>query len=294
MLPFLTAQSVSVDLNEMRLIYKKLENFGTVFFPTSRINIAKEAVKQFKLGKANVSVWGTDDLVDRFSEILGLFGAVEANKGSASIEAGWSQQEGAHVGGSVKWEWSKEKQQFVPVANSHGSASVDAGWSQSEGAHVEGSVSITWAKQAANKGSASIDAGWSQSQGAHVGGSVKWEWSKEKQQFVPVANSHGTGEIDAGWSQQEGAHVGGKVSWEWAKKQQPNKGSFSLSAGWSQIKGAFVSGKLKWTWAHDGIVEEVYVDEITTPIGTFYLPTYTEGKFDNLEQKIIDGEFSLD
>jgi len=215
------------------------------------------------------------------------------NKGSAHVDGGYSQDGGWHVDAGATFSWAKQQEE----ANK-GSAHFGGGYSQDGGWHAEGGATFSWAKeQQANKGSAHIDGGYSQDGGWHVDGGFSISWAKQQE-------NKGSAHVDGGYSQDGGWHVDGGVSFEWAKQQQqankpyttishisPNEchGSVSVSGGYSSTGGAYGSVSVSISFAKDG-EEPLYITEVATPEGYIYLPTYTPGKFDNLEKQLLSGE----
>ena len=114
MLLFLSILSLSGDKNVLHVTPGDVH--GTRFLiPTSRIGMLKEAIQNFKIGKADVSIDGVDEALQKLSAIASLFKSEEQETnevhGEVGIDAGWSQQQGAHIGIGAKITWAKQQQE---------------------------------------------------------------------------------------------------------------------------------------------------------------------------------------
>jgi len=324
----LTCLATSNDVNVMQMAKKTA--FGKpCYIPIHRIGIAKEALEQIALNPSAVTIYGPKDAFQRIATLI----PVEApNKGSAHVSGGYDQQGGWHVDGGLSFEWAKQHgmmSQPGPLTTVYrptptyqenkGSAHVSGGYDQQGGWHVDGGASfewakkqewakqhgiymapdyhswdplkqtVSWAKEQENKGSAHVSGGYDQQGGWHVEGGLTLSWAKQQE-------NKGSAHVSGGYDQQGGWHVEGGASFEWAKKQQQeNKshGSVSVSGGYSQSKGAYGSISVSIKFAKEGEEKMLYITEVHTAEGIIYLPTYTQGKFDNLEKQLLSGEAVL-
>ena len=97
----------------------------------------------------------------------------------------------------------------------------------------------------------------------------------------------------AGWQPQSGISAGAQVGVQGSHKDKQYSADVQL--GYSQ-GGGFnfgISGTIRLA-REDGTEETIYIDEIKTPQGAFYLPSHTQGKFDNLKDKLSSGEFDIE
>ena len=119
----------------------------------------------------------------------------------------------------------------------------------------------------------------------------------EEPEFVKEERNDGYGSFSGGYSQGSGWGVEGGVGYSWGK------GSVQAGGSWSQKGGAQGSVSIKINFALTPVegesttegedVRELFVTEVITPDYILYLPTYTEGKFDNLVEQIFEEEAEI-
>jgi hypothetical protein len=122
--------------------------------------------------------------------------------GSFSLDGGWSQQQGGHIGGSIGISWAKKGEEQPEENKVNGSLTLDGGWSQQQGGYVSGGLTLKWAKkgeQEENKvdGSFTLGGGWSQQQGGYIQGTLTLRFATEEGEekevtIVEVETADGT------------------------------------------------------------------------------------------------------
>ena len=102
------------------------------------------------------------------------------NKGSVSIDGGYSQDGGWHVGGSVSVSWARQQERRKIIEQL---ALLEADMYEIQPSENK-EPTTTISRVSPNKGSAHIDGGYSQDDGWHLDGGIEYSWAKKQANFA--------------------------------------------------------------------------------------------------------------
>ena len=310
MFVLLTANAAS-ERNKMRFSTKIVEGVP-IFVPTSRIKLVEDAIKgDF------ISADGRKSTLSRLHDVFKY--ALEmkqkrypvANNGSFGIQGGYTEQTGWGFQGQFTLSWAKQEEEEeeenaynpfdkredlfkppttiyaptpMPLPRVNGKRTTILTDTHKQPTTVYAPTPMPLPRANKRETTTLID----------FAEKIKTIYMPTPPPiFKPERNGGGV-TISGGYSQESGWGVQGGVSHDWGK------GSVKAQGGWSQKGGGKVTATVTIRFAKacedttdDDDVRDLYVTEIITPEYVMYLPTYTEGKFDNLVEQIRRDEVEI-
>ena len=279
MLPIFSTLSAS---SSMQLSQKYLPGDTCVYFPTSRISMAKEAIEHFQLGNGNLTLYGSSpEIVNRLSDIFEYFGAKKVESNFLPLEPG--QQYPPHV-------------YFSKQNNAHNKALGIGGYGP-RGGHIG-------VEQ--NEGEFTLGAGYNQQSGWNVAGNLVWKFAQENDVYVDPLSWYAYRNPPQDMKLEQLPDGSLAITGDPRLREMPdifidspvpgmqNGGSVTASAGYSQHGGFHASVGVSVSFAKEnGDIVTTFIEEIPTKDGYLYLPSHTPGKFEHLKQCLYQGQTSL-